>query len=163
MNEDGAYEFRDDIKDVLYLIVDKTSDSNIYTPVTMENFKETDYYKNHLHEWGMLGQFNREYRQIQEWKKLQATYLRKINELSLNFFKKYEPYIKEGTWTDSNYLTDNAYYFGALEVAAEGAIPKVSYTITTVDLSTKPEYEDDYEFDIADTTYVEDIGMFGIN
>ena len=163
MNEDGAYEFRDDIKDVLYLIVDKTSDSNIYTPVTMENFKETDYYKNHLHEWGMLGQFNREYRQIQEWKKLQATYLRKINELSLNFFKKYEPYIKEGTWTDSNYLTDNAYYFGALEVAAEGAIPKVSYTITIVDLSTKPEYEDDYEFDIADTTYVEDIGMFGVN
>jgi hypothetical protein len=50
MNEDGAYEFRDDTKDVLYLIVDKTSDSNIYTPVTMENFKETNYYKNHLHE-----------------------------------------------------------------------------------------------------------------
>jgi hypothetical protein len=50
-----------------------------------------------------------------------------------------------------------------LEVAAEGAIPKVSYTITTVDLSTLPQYSDDYTFEIADTTYIEDIGMFGIN
>jgi hypothetical protein len=48
-------------------------------------------------------------------------------------------------------------------VAAEGAIPKVSYTITTTDISALPEYSDDYNFEIADTTYVEDIGMFGVN
>jgi hypothetical protein len=47
-------------------------------------------------------------------------------------------------------------------VAAEGAIPKVEYNIQVVDLHALPEYEN-YIFNIADTTYVEDIGMFGIN
>jgi hypothetical protein len=82
--------------------------------------------------------------------------------LSLVFFRKYEPYLKEGTWSDSNYLTDNAYYFGAKEVSAEGAIPKVEYNITVLDLYVIEEYFD-YIFNIADTTYIEDIGMFGIN
>jgi hypothetical protein len=40
------------------------------------------------------------------------------NELTLKFFRKYEPYLKEGTWSDTNYLTDNAYYHGALDVSA---------------------------------------------
>ncbi|MBR4890137.1 MAG: hypothetical protein IKU15_02320 [Clostridia bacterium] len=70
--------------------------------------------------------------------------------------------MKEGTWSDSNYLTDNAYYFGALDVAADGAIPKVSYNISVIDLAPlSEEYEDIYDFDLADVTYVEDIGMFG--
>jgi len=113
---------------------------------------------------GILGQFNREYTQIQQWKRERASYLKLINQISSAFYKKYEPYLKEGTWSDSNYLTDNAYYFGALDVQAEGAIPKVSYTINVIDLAPLgEEYEDVYEFDIADVSYVEDIGMFGIN
>jgi hypothetical protein len=59
-------------------------------------------------------------------------------------------------------LTDNAYYHGALEVAAEGAIPKVSYTITVPDIAAMPGFED-YEVETADTSFIEDIGMFGIN
>jgi hypothetical protein len=47
-------------------------------------------------------------------------------------------------------------------VAKEGAIPKVSYSITVADI--EPLYlEGDYEIEVADTTYVEDIGMFGVN
>lgn len=129
---------------------------------SVEKFKESDDYKYHTYSYGMIGQYNSEYRQIQEWRRRQAVLLSKINELSLRFYRKYEPYLKEGTWTDGNYLTDNAYFHGAKEVAAEGAIPKVSYSITVVDLSALPDGEN-YEFDIADTTYVEDVGIFGVN
>lgn len=116
----------------------------------------------HNYQYGILGQYNREYLQIKEWTKERACYLRRINELSERFYHKYEPYLKEGTWSDSNYISDDAYYFGALQVSKKGAIPKVSYSISTVDI--EPLYQEgDYVFDVADTTYVEDIGMFGIN
>ena len=129
---------------------------------SLSQMKEMDYIKKHTYTYGMLGQFNREYTQIQEWKKQQNGYLKLINELSKDFYCKYEPFLKEGTWSDSNYISDNAYYFGAKEVAAEGAIPKVEYNIQVVDLHVLPGYED-YIFNIADTTYVEDVGMFGMN
>lgn len=132
------------------------TNSNDYTP---DELRE-DFEEKHRIEDGMLGQYNAEYKAIQEWKKQRAAYLKKINELSDNFYKRYEPYLKEGTWSDSNYITDNAYYHDALSVAAEGAIPKVSYNIKVVPLGILDE---DYEIDIADTSYVEDIGMFGIN
>lgn len=118
---------------------------------------------NHLYTCGILGQFNKEYNQIQAWKKERASYLKLINRISAAFYKKYEPYLKEGTWTDSNYLTDNAYYFGALDVAAEGAIPKVSYSISVLDLGVYDEYKDVYGMDLADITYVEDTSIFGVN
>lgn len=116
------------------------------------------------HNWttGLLGQYNTEYKQIQEWKKERARYLNLINKLSLKFFRKYEPYLKEGTWSDTNYLTDNAYYHGALDVAAQGAIPKVEYTISVIDLSPFDGYED-YELDNGDSTYVEDVSILGYN
>ena len=124
--------------------------------------QDSSWFKQHTYNLGMLGQFNREYLQIAEWKKKQAYYLKEINKLTLRFFRKYEPYLKEGTWTDSDYITDNAYYFGAMEVSAENSIPKVTYNINVIDLYALSEYED-YLFRIADTTYIEDIGMFGIN
>lgn len=129
----------------------------------LNSYKFKDYWLNH-HEYnkGILGQYNREFLQIEEWKKQRASYLKQINKISQAFFKKYEPYLKEGTWSDSNYLTNNAYYHGALEVAAEGAIPKVSYTITVPDIAAMPGFED-YEVETADTSFIEDIGMFGIN
>lgn len=118
----------------------------------------------HKYTMGILGQFNSEYLQIQQWKRERASYLKLINQISTAFYKKYEPYLKEGTWSDSNYLTDNAYYFGALDVAADGAIPKVSYSISVIDIAPlSEEYEQIYDFDLADITYVEDIGMFGID
>jgi hypothetical protein len=144
----------------------------ISTEIPIDNFLEynntnftqikENWVDTHKYTLGLLGQYNAEYLQIQAWKKQRSKYLKDINRISLAFYQHYEPYLKEGTWTDSNYLTDNAYYFGAKEVAAEGAIPKVSYSITVVDLYDLPEYED-YKFEIADTTYIEDIGMFGIN
>ena len=110
--------------------------------------------------YGMIGQYNTRYEQVQNWKKERAKYLHDINALSEQFFKRYEPYLKEGTWSSSNYLTDDAYYHDALEVAAEGAIPKVTYDINVVPLDT---FNEDYEFGVGDITWVEDIGMFDVN
>lgn len=121
-----------------------------------KQYLDTFKYKN----YGMMGQYTAEYKQIQSWKKERAKYLKKINEISLNFYKKYESYLKEGTWSDGNYLSDNTYYFGAKEVAKQGAIPKITYKISVVDLAMLDE---DYTFNIADITYIEDIEIFGIN
>lgn len=134
---------------------------HIFDYYTIESFRNSHWVVNHdYQQCGMLGQYNTEFNQIQEWKKIQSNYLRQINKLSMEFFKKYEPYLKEGTWSDSNYISDNAYYFGALEVSAQGSIPKVEYNISVLDLYPLEGYEY-LDFDIADTTYIEDEGMFG--
>lgn len=129
---------------------------------SIDQIKDSVHYKDHLYKAGMLGQFNADCLQIQEWKKARTEKLKAINKISLEFFRKYEPFLKEGTWSDSNYVDDNAYYFGACEVAAQGSIPKVEYNISVVDLDAIPGNEE-YRFDIADITYVEDEAIFGIN
>lgn len=129
---------------------------------SIDIIKNSDFYKKHTYKYGLLGQFNKECEQISDWKKDRANLLKQINSLSLEFFNKYEPYLKEGTYSDNNYVTDNAYYFGALDVAADGAIPKVEYNISVIDLYNLPNNEE-LNFEIGDTTYIEDIGMFGIN
>lgn len=121
-----------------------------------EHFLDTFKYQN----FGMMGQFTAEYLQIQEWKRQRAKYLKDINAISLDFYQKYEPFLKEGTWSDNNYLSDNSYYFGAKEIAKQGAIPKLTYNISVIDLSILDE---DYKIGIADSTYIEDIETFGIN
>lgn len=130
-------------------------------PASVDEIKK-QWVDTHSYEYGILGQYNKEYKQLKEWKKEQASYLKKINQLSADFYRKYEPYLKEGTWSDSNYISDNAYYFGAVDAAKEGAIPKVSYSINLADIEPI-DRQGDYIFDVADTTYVEDIGLFGIN
>lgn len=121
-----------------------------------------EYRDEHKWDTGLLGQYNKEYLQIQNWKKERAKYLKLANNLTSSFFKKYEPYLKEGTWSDTNYLTDNAYYYGALDVSAQGAIPKIEYSISVLDLSPFEEYSD-YELDNGDITYIEDISILGYN
>ena len=121
-----------------------------------KEFLDTFLYR----KYGLMGQYTEEYLQIQEWKKQKAKYLEDINRISFAFYRKYEPYLKEGTWSDSNYLSDNSYYFGAKEVAKQGAIPKLTYNISVIDLSI---LDSDYKIDVADTTYIEDIETFGIN
>lgn len=133
-----------------------------FNGMTLQKIKEwwVDNYK--YTSCGLLGQRNLEYSQIKNWRKEKEKYLAKINSISSDFFKKYEPYLKEGTWSDNNYIDNNAYYFGAKEVAKQGSIPKVSYSISLIDIGILPNNEE-YIFNIADTTYIEDIGLFGIN
>ena len=134
-----------------------------FTQIVSYDKMRENWVEYHLYTKGILGQYNKEYNQIQAWKKERASYLKMINKISEEFYKKYEPYLKEGTWSDSNYLDDNAYYFGALQVAAQGAIPKVSYNISVIGIDVFEEYKDFYSFYLGDVTWVEDEGLFGIN
>lgn len=109
---------------------------------------------------GKMGQYKALYDQVKEWKKRRAVWLNKINDISDTFYKKYEPYIKEGTWTDEDYLTDNEYYWAAVQVLADSCKPKLTYNIEVTDLSPLDE---DYKFELGDTTYIEDIDFFDIN
>lgn len=126
-------------------------------------FKEKIIDKNLYSSTGILGQYIGFVNQIKEYKKQQQRALNRINELADKFYKIYEPYIKEGTWTDSNYLIDNEYYWAACAVLHDSSKPQVSYDINVIDISPIEEFEEDYTIDIADTTYVEDIDFFGIN
>lgn len=112
---------------------------------------------------GSLGQYNSLYNQVKYWKLQRAKILNKINDLYETFYQKYEPFIKEGTWTDSNYLSDNAYYWAANNVIADSCKPQVSYSFNVIDISPLEEYSDDYTFELADTTYLEDIDFFDID
>ncbi len=112
---------------------------------------------------GQLGQYHSLMGQVKYWKTERAKLLNKINDISEQFYKKYEPFIKEGTFTDSNYLTDNEYYWAAVSVLEDSCKPNVSYDISVIDISPLEEYADDYTFELADTTYLEDIDFFGAN
>lgn len=133
-------------------------DDKVNIPYIKEKWVDTHEYL----DYGILGQYNTEYNQIQDWKKERAKYLKWANKLSLQFYQIYESYLKEGTWSDSNYLSDNCYYLGAKEVAKKGAIPKVEYEIEVIDLSALSQFNE-YDFDVADVTYVEDENLIGIS
>ena len=150
----------------------------LFMRLMMEGFNDEDYKPPFTH-WndfkkeivdtkiyevnGGLGKYRKLYNEVLYWKRERAKVLNKINDLSEQFYKKYEPYIKEGTFTDSNYLDDNEYYWAGVQVLDDSCEPQISYSISVVDLEALPEYSDDYSFDLADTTFIEDIDFFGIN
>ena len=109
---------------------------------------------------GNLGKYRSLYNEVKYWKTERAKILNKINDLSKQFYQKYEPFIKEGTFSDSNYLTDNEYYWAGVQVLKDSCKPKITYSFSVIDLSALDE---DYVFELADTTFVEDIDFFGIN
>lgn len=143
---------------------DIEEDSTYEPPFTNWNdFKEKVVDVQEYQINGSLGQYRSLYNQVKHWKLERAKVLNKINEISDKFYKIYEPYIKEGTWTDSNYLTDNEYYWAAEDVLEDSCKPKLTYNINVIDISPLVEYSDDYKFDLGDTTYLEDIDFFGVN
>lgn len=171
-----------DIKKLIEKYKDTYCKGELFWRLTLEGFKDIDEdstYKPPFTNWndfkekvvdvqeyqinGSLGQYRSLYNQVKHWKLERAKVLNKINEISDKFYKIYEPYIKEGTWTDSNYLTDNEYYWAAEDVLEDSCKPKLTYNINVIDISPLVEYSDDYKFDLGDTTYLEDIDFFGIN
>jgi hypothetical protein len=94
-------------------------------------------------------------------------YLKKIEELSsqkeiLNeeFYKRFYRFIQEGTWKSDDYTDNDKYYADAVSTAANSALPKVTYSFDVTDLSSLPGYEN-FNFDLADKTWVEDPELFG--
>ena len=81
-------------------------------------------------------------------------------EVEKEFYTKYSRYIQEGSWIDDNYMDDDLYYLDALSVLYQSAYPKVTYNFTPLDLKYLEGYED-FDFQVAHKTYVEDVEMFG--
>lgn len=82
--------------------------------------------------------------------------------LNLAFFKKFYRYIQEGTWKGDDYIDNEKYYIDALSTSTESCLPKVTYTFNVLDLSVLDGYEN-FEFELADKTWVEDPEFFGYN
>ncbi len=151
----------------------------LFWRLLMEGFTDDDEYEPPFAYWqefneeivepklyeinGSLGEYKSLYNEVKYWKRERAKILNKINDLSEQFYQKYEPYIKEGTFTDSNYTTDNEYYWAGVSVLDDSCEPQVSYTFKVIDLAPLEIFRDDYTFEIADTTYIEDIDFFGVN
>jgi hypothetical protein len=80
--------------------------------------------------------------------------------LNADFYKKYNRFIREGTWTSDDYIDDNLYYLDALTVSETNAQPKVEYSISVADVSAIEGLEP-FTFDVGDKTTIEDSEFFG--
>ncbi len=80
--------------------------------------------------------------------------------LDATFQSKFARYIQEGTWISEDYIDDEKYYIDALNVARGSAVPHATYTISVLELSQLPGYEQ-FTFALGDRTTVEDSSFFG--
>ena len=131
--------------------------------ITWEEFFEK-IKKKQYKQCGTVGQETGIIDQVDELTKIRKTYLKQSAQLTKEFNKKYENYIKEGTWSDSNYLTDNEYYWGGVSVLSDSNKPQTNYTLSVIDITkTDAHNAEMYEVDIGDISYVEDEDFFGNN
>lgn len=68
--------------------------------------------------------------------------------------------IREGAWSSEDYIDDDLYYLDGERQLKEFSVPRVSYTIDIVDLSSLQGYEA-YDFNLRDKTTIEDPEIFG--
>lgn len=127
------------------------------------DFKTKIIEKNLYEINGSLGQYKNLFNEVKYWKREREKILNKINDLNEQFYQKYEPYIKEGTFSNNNYITDNEYYWAGVQVLDDSCEPKVTYSVDVVDINVLDKFNGLYEFKIGDITYIEDIDFFGIN
>ena len=83
-----------------------------------------------------------------------------IKELHLNFYKKYSPYLQEGTWKSDDYMDDNMYYLDGVNVAYTSSRPQIQYNISVIRLSALEEYKLKI-FRVGDISFVQDTEFFG--
>lgn len=129
-----------------------------------EDFVEDIINKNKYKQCGTIGQQTKIEEEVNDLRKKCNKVLKNIVSKTKEFEVRYEKYLKEGTWTDSNYLTDNEYYWGGVSVLDSSSKPQVNYNINVIDLFKADIPNNDlYEIDLGDITYIEDIDFFGIN
>ena len=155
------------IKNTIYYdIVDNITKSPI-TPygfwLYIESFGTWETFKKELNNYrkvGKIGTYNELKTQNETLLKERAAILKEINNLSIEMFKKYEPFIKEGIWSDNNFTSNNAYYYGALNVLKNSSYPKVEYQFNVENIGILDGFSD-YEFQIGQITNVVDKELFG--
>lgn len=113
-----------------------------------ENFEQvTDSYKSELALY-------------EELNKKAVELTTKKEKIILDFESKYANFIQEGVWISEDCIDHNLYFIEAKNVATTSAIPKVSYTIDVIDVSSLEEFFN-YDIDIGDKTYIIDPEFFG--
>lgn len=77
------------------------------------------------------------------------------------FETKYLPFIKEGVWSDSSYVDNNAYYLDAQKVSNTSAVPLTTWSISVLDASVLKEMEE-FEVKVGDQTILVDNEFFAV-
>lgn len=105
--------------------------------------------------------------QYNSYKVLNNDLLAEINRLTESkeksnklFYTVFGRFVQEGTWKSDDYTDNEKYYNDAYTTLKNSSIPKVSYTFSVIDVSPIEGYED-FEYDLADLTWVEDPELFG--
>ena len=80
--------------------------------------------------------------------------------LNTKFYETYRRFIQEGTWNKPESTDDEKYYLEAKSVAFTSAQPQVAYQISVMSLEGVEGYEN-FTFDLADLTFIEDEEYFG--
>jgi hypothetical protein len=96
-----------------------------------------------------------------DWNKEVERLQKEKEELIHNFEIKYAQYIKEGVWSDSSYIDNDAYYLDSQKVSNTSAMPKTSWNISVIDGSVIEELED-FKVSVGDQTILVDNEFFGI-
>lgn len=81
-------------------------------------------------------------------------------KLILEFESEYSSFIQEGVWISEEQIDHDLYYIEAKNIATTSSIPKISYNINVIDISSLEEFFN-YEVDIGDKTYIIDPEFFG--
>lgn len=175
------------ISPVEYPVVPKvynSTDNPYYkgTPLSDKTWKEIWWTEDKVVEivtiieknWAIIRDDSTEKKELETKKRERDTYQLRYELLTLSidnynnqianeeadFFTKYKNFIREGSWTSSEYIDDNDYYLAAVDVARTSAKPKVSYTINVIDVSPLENYTG-YTFSLGDKTFIEDTEFFG--
>lgn len=98
-------------------------------------------------------------RQIEQLNGIINSYLTQKKNIIRAFNTKYAAYIREGVWQDDNYLYPDLFYRDAVEVSKRSGEPKVSYTISLVDLSALDQFSH-LVMNVGDKTFVRDKELF---
>lgn len=183
MSHDSAKEEKLQVEmQTLRYLKEDSADGSFYDFVQLKlagDYKDDDKLKNYLASWcqcqNVITQHGPLYekaeanlKQAQNQYESITNYLKELAEkkraLGLQFYKKYSRFMQEGSWIKEDYVDPNLYYLDSHSTLNTSAIPKVSYTINVVDVSTLQHDNENfkyYDFKIGELTYVEDTEFFG--
>lgn len=89
--------------------------------------------------------------------------LQKEKETLIHAFEsKYISYIKEGVWSDSTYIDNDAYFIDSQKVMKTSSIPKIDWSISVADVLILEEFED-FKVQVGDKTFLWDDEFFNEN
>ena len=153
------------IKQKGYSYIEQDYSAEVYILYDKET-KNNYFLINSLHSDGILDRFEI----IVDYSEVNIEgypLLSSIKQLDKDFYAKYSRFIREGTWTSEDYTDDELYYLDACSVAYTSSRPKVTYSISVVDIKNSIVPEDlgydysNYDFECGDLTTIEDTEFFG--